>query len=121
MKLLIITLTVLQSLFSTLERQTLYSDFTITVTDNQTANSQPMSYAGRLTMHNQKFSISDFPIRNLNYNNYGYDFDVCCDNEVQHFRLNMLGEYNVTNALFAIIVSRIYGIDYGLIAESLRP
>lgn len=69
--------------------------------------------------HNQKFSISDFPIRNLNYNNYGYDFDVCCDNEVQHFRLNMLGEYNVTNALFAIIVSRIYGIDHGVIAESL--
>lgn len=60
MKLLIITLTVLQSLFSTLERQTLYSDFTITVTDNQTANSQPMSYAGRLTMHDQKFSIALF-------------------------------------------------------------
>lgn len=69
--------------------------------------------------HNQKVSIFDFPICNLNYNNYGYDFDVCYDNKFYHFRLNMLGEYNVTNALFAIIISFRYGINYNIIAEAL--
>ena len=69
--------------------------------------------------HNQKTSIADFQIRNLNYNNFGYDFDVCYENKFYHFRLNMLGEYNVTNALFAIIVSFRYGIDHSVIAEAL--
>ena len=54
MKLLIITLTVLQSLFSTLEQKTLQSDFSITITQEQT---QPMTYAGTLAMRDQKFEL----------------------------------------------------------------
>ena len=54
MKLLIITLTILQSLFSTLEQKTLQSDFSITITQEQT---QPMTYAGTLAMRNQKFAL----------------------------------------------------------------
>ena len=54
MKLLIITLTVLQSLFSTLEQKTLQSDFSITITQEQT---QPMTYAGTLAMRDQKFTL----------------------------------------------------------------
>ncbi len=54
MKLLIITLTILQSLFSTLEQKTLHSDFSITITQEQT---QPMTYAGTLAMRDQKFAL----------------------------------------------------------------
>ena len=54
MKLLIITLTILQSLFSTLEQKTLQSDFNITITQEQT---QPMTYAGTLAMRDQKFEL----------------------------------------------------------------
>ena len=54
MKLLIITLTILQSLFSTLEQKTLQSDFSITITQEQT---QPMTYAGKLSMRDQKFAL----------------------------------------------------------------
>jgi hypothetical protein len=54
MKLLIITLTILQSLFSTLEQKTLQSDFSITITQEQT---QPMTYAGTLAMRDQKFAL----------------------------------------------------------------
>lgn len=54
MKLLIITLTILQSLFSTLEQKTLQSDFSITITQEQT---QPMTYAGMLAMRDQKFEL----------------------------------------------------------------
>lgn len=54
MKLLIITLTILQSLFSTLEQKTLQSNFSITITQEQT---QPMTYAGTLAMRDQKFAL----------------------------------------------------------------
>ena len=54
MKLLIITLTILQSLFSTLEQNTLQSDFSITITQEQT---QPMTYAGTLAMRDEKFAL----------------------------------------------------------------
>ena len=54
MRLLIITLTILQSLFSTLEQKTLQSDFSITITQEQT---QPMTYAGTLAMRDQKFAL----------------------------------------------------------------
>jgi outer membrane lipoprotein-sorting protein len=54
MKLLIITLTILQSLFSILEQKTLQSDFSITITQEQT---QPMTYAGTLAMRDQKFAL----------------------------------------------------------------
>lgn len=60
MKLLIITLTILQSLFSTLEQKTLQSDFTITIADSPShiANSpSPITYAGTLTMRDQRFAL----------------------------------------------------------------
>ena len=60
MKLLIITLTVLQSLFSILEQKTLQSDFTITIADSHShiANSpSPITYAGTLMMRDQRFAL----------------------------------------------------------------
>ena len=62
MKLLLITLTVLQSLFATLEQNTLQSDFTITVADSQSAmsGSQPMTYSGTLAMHGKQFTLEMF-------------------------------------------------------------
>ena len=62
MKLLLITLTVLQSLFATLEQNTLQSDFTITVADSQSpmSDSQPMTYSGTLAMHGKQFTLEMF-------------------------------------------------------------
>ena len=55
MKLLLIILTVLQSLLSTLEQKTLVSDFSISIVEQQ---SQPMTYAGDLTMHGKQFALN---------------------------------------------------------------
>jgi hypothetical protein len=61
MKLLLIILTVLQSLLSTLEQKTLVSDFTMTYTQSPIANSQsPITYTGNLAMHGKQFSLSMF-------------------------------------------------------------
>ena len=58
MKFLIITLTILQSLFSTLEQKTLQSDFTLTFTE-ATASSpnSPIAYTGTLAMRDKKFAL----------------------------------------------------------------
>ena len=55
MNLLLITLTVFQSLFTTLEQKTLQSDFTLTYSQS---TSTPMTYSGELTMRGEKFALS---------------------------------------------------------------
>ena len=57
MKLLFITLTVLQSLLATLEQKTLVSDFTISIAEQQ---AQPITYTGSLAMHGKQFTLSMF-------------------------------------------------------------
>ena len=59
MKLLFIILTVLQSLLATLEQETLVSDCSLTIAEQQT---QPITYSGNLTMHGQQFTLSMFAI-----------------------------------------------------------
>lgn len=49
----------LPSLLSSLEDKTLRSDFTLSVTDDQ---SQPMTYSGTLTMHGKQFLLSMWAI-----------------------------------------------------------
>lgn len=63
MKLLLIILTILQSLLATLEQKTLVSDFTMTYTQSPIANSQsPITYTGDLAIHGKQFTISMFAI-----------------------------------------------------------
>ena len=64
MKILLITLTVLQSLLTTLENQTLQADFTITIAEaiNTPGSSAPISYNGELSMRDKRFAISLFAI-----------------------------------------------------------
>ncbi len=57
MKLMLIILTVLQSLLATLEQKTLVSDFSISIAEQQ---SQPMTYMGDLAMHSKQFTLSMF-------------------------------------------------------------
>lgn len=57
MKFLLITLTVLQSLFAALEQKTLQSEFIISIADAQT---QPMTYSGSITMHGRQFALEMF-------------------------------------------------------------
>ena len=62
MKPLFIILTIIQSLFATLEQKTLQSDFTITVADSQSpmSGSQPMTYSGTFAMHGKQFTLEIF-------------------------------------------------------------
>ena len=68
MKLLLIILTVLQSLLAMLEQKTLVSDFTMTYTQSPIANTQspiantqsPITYTGNLAMHGKQFTLSMF-------------------------------------------------------------
>lgn len=63
MKLLLIILTVLQSLLAMLEQKTLVSDFTMTYTQSPIANSQsPITYTGNLAIHGKQFKLSMFNI-----------------------------------------------------------
>lgn len=55
MKLVLIILTVLESLLATMETKTLKSDFTLTISEGKSA---PLSYAGSLTMQGAKFRLS---------------------------------------------------------------
>ena len=57
MKLLLIILTVLQSLLAMLEQKTLVSDFSISIAEQP---SQPMTYTGDLAMHGKQFKLSMF-------------------------------------------------------------
>lgn len=57
MNFLLITLTVLQSLFATLEQKTLVADFTISIAEQQ---AQPMTYTGDLVMHGRQFQLRMF-------------------------------------------------------------
>ena len=59
MKLLLITLTVLQSLLATLEQKTLVSDFMLTTVNSQLSTT-PMTYTGDLAMHGKQFTLSMF-------------------------------------------------------------
>ena len=59
MKLLLITLTVLQSLLATLEQKTLVSDFMLTTVNSQLSTT-PMTYTGNLAMHGKQFTLSMF-------------------------------------------------------------
>ena len=57
MKLLLIILTVLQSLLAMLEQKTLVSDFSISVAEQQ---SQPITYTGDMTMRGKQFALGMF-------------------------------------------------------------
>ena len=49
----------LQSLLATLEQNTLISDFSLSIAEQQ---SQPMTYSGNLSMHGKQFALSMFSI-----------------------------------------------------------
>ena len=57
MKLSLIILTALSSLFTTLEQQILQSDFTITISSKE---EQPMTYAGSFTLQGEQFLLKAF-------------------------------------------------------------
>lgn len=58
MKLLVIILTVLQSLLTTLEQKMLETDFTLTSAQSAMSNETPMTYEGQLKMHGKQFLLN---------------------------------------------------------------
>lgn len=58
MKLLVIILTVLQSLLTTLEQKTLETNFTLTSAQSAMSNETPMTYEGQLKMHGKQFLLN---------------------------------------------------------------
>lgn len=62
----------------------------------------------------------DYKIKNIVFSNLGYDFDVYKYNKKYlHLRLNVLGKYNIENALNALIVADFYNIDKEIIASAI--
>lgn len=59
MKLLLILLTVLQSLFATFEQKTFESDFEVTIKEPQM---QSMTYSGDIKMYGKQFLLNMFPV-----------------------------------------------------------
>jgi len=63
---------------------------------------------------------SDWTACNIEYKLSGYDYDVYFKNKfIGHFRLNMIGEYNVINSIFAISVAYKYRIDIETIIKAV--
>ena len=75
MKLLFITLTVLQSLLATLEQKTLVSEFSISIAEQP---SQPITYTGDLAIRGRLFRLSMFSMDAAydGYTLYTYSDDV---------------------------------------------
>ena len=63
----------------------------------------------------------DYKLKNVKFADGGYNFDVYKDNKKWlQLRLNVLGKYNVVNALYAVIVADYYDIDKEIIIKSLN-
>lgn len=60
MKILLITLTILQSLLSTMEQKTLVTDITLTQTESAVANANnmPFTHTGTMTMRGKQFALN---------------------------------------------------------------
>jgi len=71
--------------------------------------------------HNSKTIVwEDFNLDNIEFAGNGYNFNVIKGNEYyMTCRLNMLGIYNLYNALFAIVVADKYGISKDVIEKAL--
>lgn len=62
----------------------------------------------------------DWEARNIGFSSAGYNYDVYYDGQFwAKVRLNILGEHNITNSLFAIAVASKYGIDKATIVEGI--
>lgn len=62
-----------------------------------------------------------FRVTNVVFNEDGFpSFDLEYDNKIDHFELNVLGNYNIINAPAAIIAAYINGIPMESIKESLK-
>ena len=71
--------------------------------------------------HKEKCTIGDdWVAQDIIYKDDGYDFSVVYKGKFWgDVRLNIMGEYNVTNALFAIAVADKYGIDKSTIIRAI--
>ena len=71
--------------------------------------------------HKDRCTIGlDWVARDIIYREDGYDFTVMCRGEFWgKIRLNIMGEHNVTNALFAIAVADKYGIEKSTIIRAI--
>lgn len=64
---------------------------------------------------------ANYVAKNLKITQFGLCFDVYENDKIlANFRLNVMGEYNVKNALVAIGVARVYGIDITSIYDGLN-
>lgn len=72
-------------------------------------------------VHGDKVTIdSDWKVKNIQCVCNGYSFNVYYRGEFYHsFRINMLGQHNITNSLFAIATAHRLGIDRETIESAL--
>ncbi len=65
-------------------------------------------------------SGTDYQARNIKFQDNGMTFDVKLDDRSKSFFIPLYGSYNVCNALFAVAVGHILGLDDDDIAMGLR-
>ncbi len=62
----------------------------------------------------------DYTYKILSTDQMGFDFEIHCMGEnLDRFRLNMIGEHNIINAMYAIITALKYGIDIYTIRSAI--
>lgn len=77
-------------------------------------NSDNLSHSEHQTI------FGDWEIKHLEFVGDGYNFNVFFKKDfLGSFRINMLGEHNVTNALFAIATAYSLGVDINIIDKAL--
>jgi UDP-N-acetylmuramoyl-L-alanyl-D-glutamate--2,6-diaminopimelate ligase len=64
-----------------------------------------------------KFSLND--LKNISENEDGVEFDFIENDKLEKYKLNILGKFNVYNALPAIILGKKFGLDHEKIQNGL--
>lgn len=101
MQLLLILLTVLESLLTTMETRTLQANFTLTISENAT---QPLSYRGSLTMQGPKFLLNamgqEMAYDGLTLYSYSQDLDELTLSEPTEADLLMTNPFLFARAIY---------------------
>lgn len=73
-----------------------------------------------VTHNNNHIIGKDWSVKNVEFKYNGYNFDIYYQRRLLgNFRLNMIGEHNVCNAVSAIICTYIMGVDLNIITQAI--
>lgn len=77
-------------------------------------------HSDNMVHKNNQIIYEDWCVKNIEFVCNGYNFNVYFKNKfIGEFRLNLLGQHNITNSLFAIATAYNYGIDIETIKDAV--